>query len=111
MGISGAAIATLVANVVGLIYMFVLGQHYFHVQYDGRKVLILVSAAVLSIVPAVVADLRVPQWRPELLGLKAALMLVPIGALFVSGVLTPASVAAMGSELVRRSTVSRRRGP
>jgi O-antigen/teichoic acid export membrane protein len=83
LGITGAAIATLAANVSGLVYMFVAGQHYFHVQYDFRRVLGLLVATVIPILIAVSADRLFVVWQPGLLWVKFPALLVTFAVSFL----------------------------
>ena len=93
-GIVGAALATVAANFVALVYMYFAGQHYFRVPYHAGKVFALVGLAVVAIVPAVVADQMVVPWRPAVLWVKSGLVLVPLLGLFVFKVIAPADVAS-----------------
>ncbi len=55
-GIAGAAVATLVGNLVSLTYMYVAGQHYFPVQYETGRITRLVAAATIAIGLALLID-------------------------------------------------------
>jgi O-antigen/teichoic acid export membrane protein len=93
-GIVGAAIATVAANFVALVYMYVAGQHYFRVQYPTGKVLALAGLVVVAIVPAVVADRLVVPWHPAVLWVKSGLVMVPFVGLFAFGIVSPTAVMA-----------------
>lgn len=48
-GILGAAFATLSGYLVALLYNYIAGQYYFHVMYEARKVLTLITLSITVI--------------------------------------------------------------
>ena len=103
-GIVGAAVATVAANLVALVYMYFIGQHYFRVPYDARSVVVLFSLAAVAIVPAVVADQVVLPWNAAVLCVKAGLVMVPLLGVFVFRIVSP-TVVLETARGVRRAAV------
>ena len=64
-GIIGAAISTMIGNITALVYSYFLGQHYFTVQYDYRRVFSLVLLASVTIAAGLYIDLTLSTWSIE----------------------------------------------
>jgi len=95
-GTTAAAAATMLGNVVALCYCYSLGQHYFRVDYEARKVLTTVTLATLIVAAALLVDRLCPVWGTEILLYKTLL-----GPLFLGGLLL--------LRVVEPSRLSRRR--
>jgi len=81
-GIQGAAISTMVGNLVALFYGYFAGQHYFRVNYEGRKIGLLTGVATLTIMVGGVLDHSHAMWRPELIAYKLLLYGAFLASLF-----------------------------
>ncbi len=92
-GITAAAAATMIGNVVALCYGYSLGQHYFRVDYEGRKVLTTVTLATLTVAAALLVDWLCPTWGAEILLYKALLGLLFLSGLLVLRVVDPSSLS------------------
>lgn len=81
-GIQGAAISTMVGNLVALFYGYFAGQHYFYVNYEGRKIGLLTGVATLTIMVGGGIDHSHAMWRPELIAYKLLLYGAFLASLF-----------------------------
>lgn len=82
-GITGAAVATLAGNFVAMFYMYFAGQHYFHVEYEFKKVFPLIISSVAAIVFGIILDSYYALWNMQLLSFKLAVSMLFIGSLFL----------------------------
>lgn len=80
LGILGAALATLGANLVGLIYMYAAGQHYFRVSYAWRPAALAVATSLMAIGIGVAVDRQFPTWRAPVLGWKVLAAALPLAS-------------------------------
>jgi len=81
-GIQGAAVSTMIGNLVALCYGYFAGQHFFRVNYEGRKIGQLIGVATAAIVVGGVIDHSQVMWRPELTAYKVLLCGVFVVSLF-----------------------------
>jgi len=81
-GILGAAASTMAGNFLALGYGYFAGQHYFHVQYEVQKIVILTGIAVIVSVAVIMIDLRQTSWKVELIVVKVLIFTVFVLGLF-----------------------------
>lgn len=86
-GIAGAAYATFAGNLVATIYMYYAGQFYFRVDYEFKKISLIVVITIVAVLTGNFVDDLYPQWSPMLLGWKSIIIILFLVLLFVSGVL------------------------
>jgi O-antigen/teichoic acid export membrane protein len=96
-GITGAAASTMLGYLMALIYRYYVGQHYFPVNYEFRRVFMLVGMATVTIAAGVFIDRAVPSWSLEILLYKIPLYAIFVASLFIFGI-------------IRREEVNRVRG-
>jgi O-antigen/teichoic acid export membrane protein len=87
-GVVGAAVATLMGNLVALVYNFCAGQHYFPVSYEYRKITIFVILTTFAVIAGSQVDALFPIWQPSLLILKTAIIGIFILAVIVLRVIS-----------------------
>jgi len=82
-GIIGASFSTMLGNLIALTYSYSIAKRYFTVDYEFRKVAILLSTATTAIAGALLVDRNFAQWSTELLLYKVPLFLLFLISPFV----------------------------
>jgi O-antigen/teichoic acid export membrane protein len=101
-GIIGAVIATMMGNLIALLYGYFAGQHYFFVHYEFSKVLLLIGAAAITIVISVLVDRGFYSWKPEILVFKTLLYATFLVSLFVFKIITRENIRGIRVYLTDR---------
>lgn len=87
MGILGAVISSLVGNLIAFTYSYVVAQRFFHVSYEYRKVIPLITLSTVSIIAAMYIDRMDASWTPRLIIFKLLIFSALIGSLFVFNII------------------------
>lgn len=82
-GVLGAAYASLIGNLIALIYMFYAGQYYFRVSYEFRKILIVIFITILAVIAGNLIDQQNVGWTAWIIIYKFVILLVVISLLIV----------------------------
>lgn len=82
-GVLGAAYASLIGNLIALIYMFYAGQYYFRVSYEFRKILIVIFTTILAVIGGNVIDQHAINWSIWVIIYKFVILLMVISLLIV----------------------------
>ena len=101
-GIVGAAVSTAVGNLTALIYCYHVGQRYFRVSYEFRRVFTLAGMATVAIAVGVFIDRALPSWNPGILLYKIPLYAVFVVSLFIFGIISREEVNRVRGYLVAR---------
>ena len=93
LGILGAALASLVANLVPVLLLYRIAQRLHYVPYDLGRVGLLVGAGVAGLVGAALVQGPLLAW--DLLALRAVLLAAFGAALFALGIIRGRDVAEL----------------
>ncbi len=74
-GILGASIATLLGNLIALIYAYLASQHYFKVNYEYKRLGMLVLLTIAAIALGIWADATWTDWSLSVLLIKTLILI------------------------------------
>jgi O-antigen/teichoic acid export membrane protein len=102
-GIVGAGIASLAANLLSTILVYIMAQRVYHLPYESMRVLIIWLVGGLCVAAAGVFNsvAAPPAWLSALTA--CVLLLVFAGTLFVARIVTPREIGSL-IDAVRRRT-------
>jgi O-antigen/teichoic acid export membrane protein len=102
-GIVGAGLASLAANLVSTVFVYVLAQRYYNLPYEPFRVLMiwLVGSACVAGAGVFNAAVAPPIWLSAVVAL--ALLLFFAGTLFALRIVTVGEIAAVTSAVRRRT--------
>jgi hypothetical protein len=92
----------MLGNAVALVYNYWIGQRYFSVDYEYRRILKLVGTATGTIAVGVLIDQAWPSWAFEILLLKVPLCVAFLVSLFAFGVISWGDVNQVRGYLMTR---------
>lgn len=101
-GIMGAALATLIGNVVAFIYGYVIAQRHFYVHYEYTKVVVVLTASALAALGAVLIDGSFPNWDPQIMLYKLPIFLSFVGSFFAFKIIGRTELQWVKKNLIRR---------
>lgn len=82
-GILGAAIATFIGNLVALAYTYLVSQHYYKINYETRKLLILILLTIAAIALGIWVDNTTVGWSFGVQIIKALILISYEGCLLL----------------------------
>jgi O-antigen/teichoic acid export membrane protein len=94
-GVAGAAYSTLAGNLLATVYMYFAGQYYFRVQYDFRKLIIIVCILLTASIAGNYLDFNYPKWDKILLVYKTFLIIISTLLLLLSGLVSKQQVKSI----------------
>lgn len=94
-GLLAAAVATMAGNILAMIYIYRVGQHYFFVKYELSKIFKIVVITILAVIGGLFIDYENPVWTPNILLIKTPLFLILVFSLFVSRIVTQLEIDAV----------------
>lgn len=98
-GLIGAAIATMLGNVIALIYIYYVGQKYFFVDYELKRILRGLVLAGLVIASGNFLDHTQSKWLPMLLLPKVGLVLLYLIGYVMLRILTKDEIRSASSAI------------
>ena len=107
-GIFGAAVASMIGNFTALTYGLCVGQHYFHVSYQARKIFLLVILATAAIASGLYIDRFFSTWEANILIPKFLLAAAFIVALVVFRILSTKEIRSLWNSLFKPASVEQR---
>lgn len=99
-GVTGAAYATLAGNLIATIYMYFAGQHYFRVNYEFRKLLLIILITIGAAYAGNSIDAVFSHWSLTLSVFKFGVFCAFVLLLFVTRVLS-VDLLRQGLQLVK----------
>jgi O-antigen/teichoic acid export membrane protein len=87
-GITGAAASTMIGHMAALFYRYFVGQHYFYVDYEFRRIFSLIGISVIFIIIGAFTDQALPVWSPVILLYKLIAFSSYIGSMFIFRIIT-----------------------
>lgn len=109
-GIFGAAVASMIGNFTALTYGLCVGQHYFHVSYQARKIFLLAILATATIASGLYIDRFFSTWEANILIPKFLLAAAFIVALVVFRILSTKEIRSLWNSLFKTASVEQRGG-
>jgi len=103
-GVAGAAYATLAGNLLATVYMYYAGQHYFRVNYDFKKIGLIIIVLLGGAYGGIWVDSQFKTWETILLIYKIALLFLVVFLLIATKIISK-SQYELALTLFRKSKV------
>jgi len=110
-GLRGAAAAVLIGHLPMVVYAYWMGQHYFRVRYEWRRVSAAVGLALAAIAACHAMDGAIADWRPSVLVGKSVVFALYVAGYFVFRLVRLQDVLELRQYVLSRCAAAFRRSP